>query len=584
MEILVHLQTVNHNGENAHGSGGRFGLALAATAVFALLVLVLDRIGAPASLILGLGCIAGFALLAVTGIAMRTMRISGYFAAGRSLPARHAALALGGMALALAQMQAPAAAGYGGLAASGTAIAGGLLLVALVLGPLLRKSGAFSLAGLLIGRFPGAVFRLAVLGLLALVAGFTGLAGLQTAASLLHLESGFAPGASLAVAGLVVALAILPSGLAGTVWLMVAAAGCVAGALVLSLALLYFQHMTLPLPLLGDQALLANGLAHLEDFTGAGAAELHGMAPAFGFAVLLTLSGLPVAGSSPGQALRAGLGGLIWSAALALAALAMVALSVQGLREMVGQQPDRLPDAAYAASARGELRLCGKSVSSPPTAQAACAAVAGFPGKLRAQDMVPALAGLVSGLVLMSNPPVAPGGLILAGLMVLQLAMAASSLQFLAGALAHEGFFRLRDRAALTSRRLALARLALLLAVSSAVTFCAHFAPDPRWLFQAGLGLAAALVAPLLALALWPLATARDAAFGLAVGVIALMIRGPGMMAGYEDFSGSMLAIGALSFGTGIAASFFHADTARPRWFFRALLARGEILEPDKGA
>ena len=583
-------QPLSAGNETIKGIGQRFGFGFAAAATMAGIVIVLDRVGTPARLVTGLGLGFGLLIVLLIGVAMRTMRVSRFHAAGRVVPPAYAGLALGGLCLTIILTSLPPDLNVEALVQTGVQVGGGLALAGFILGPILRQSGAFSLNGLLGGRFPGAGFRMAILLLLGAIAALLGLASLQGASRGLLVATGFAPWPGAVLLGLVVLVTTLPGGLAGTIWVNVAAAGCTIGAMVLALGLGYFQNEPLALPVVGDRALLVAALTHLNDFSALPASPDNFswamLAAIPGYAVLFILSGLFVATANAGAARRSGLIGLFWGSVLALLALAMIAASIIGIdKDLIGNRPNQLPDAAYFASSNGEMRLCGARVDSPPKAALACAALPGFTGKLQAQDIAPSALSLISGLALVRNPPAAAAGLINAGLVLLQLALAAAAFQALAGTLAHDGFYRLRDQAALTSRRLAIARACLLAVIASAVIVSLVLTPDPHRLAMAALALAAGLAAPLLALALWPMATTRDAVMALSAGGLFAFIRGPAALAGYEDFYGTIALVALITLATGFAASLLPRKNRQPSRFFEALRAGGGTLyPPDKGA
>ena len=590
MEFFVQSQDGKFQRDRGRGTGGRFGFAAAAMLVIAGILLLLDRAGAPGRLVVALGPLCALAALAVIGVAMRTMLVSQFYAAGRRVPVAYGGLGLAGLAMALALPLLPQPVTLPRLAVLGGGLGGGLLVAAFVSGPLLRKSGAFSVAGLLGARFPGLAFRLASLALVVAIAGLVALAGLALANESLMLASGFARWPCAILLGLAVALLILPGGFSGVVWASAAGACGLGGALAISLGLAGAQHIPLALPLLAESAALQQALAHLQDFgQPPGDPPLQGEAwfiYLFGFAVLAPLLGLFASTARASMAPRAGIIGIFWVLVLATLLLASMVLATHALDEdLVGRKPEQLPDIAYATSVRGLLLLCGKAVATPAAARAACAAQPGFAGMLAAGDIAVSPLAIVSTLAMVRDPPVAVGSLVLAGLVMAGLALASAGLQTLASALADEGFYRLRDQAAVTSRRLAIARAAMLCAIAGAMAVLVLAAPEARGMSGAALALSAGLVAPLTALALWPLAQTRDALLGLAAGLLFALVRGPAVLAGYDDPGAVAISVAGACLATGLFASLFHAGRTRPRAFFRKLFSRsGEILPPDKGA
>ena len=143
-----------------------------ATAVFLLssgMCVLLDRIGAPERLVALLGPLIGAAGLATIGFMLRSMRISSFYTAGRATPGGYAGLALTAVGAALAAPLTPPV--PLGLSIQGLllGLGTGLGLAALAVGPLLRKTGAFSITDLLAARFPNLALRIGALLVVSLV-------------------------------------------------------------------------------------------------------------------------------------------------------------------------------------------------------------------------------------------------------------------------------------------------------------------------------------------------------------------------------------------------------------------------------
>ena len=132
---------------------GRVAFAAAAFLVLAGLVALIDRVGAPEGLVRLMGPIFVLAALATIGVLMRSVRVSGFYAAGRAVPAPYvgfAAVAVcAGVTLPFVspngQTLGAAASACGGI---------GFATAVVVVGPYLRKTGAFSAVDALATRFP----------------------------------------------------------------------------------------------------------------------------------------------------------------------------------------------------------------------------------------------------------------------------------------------------------------------------------------------------------------------------------------------------------------------------------------------
>ena len=567
------------------GLAGVGGFAFAAAVVFIAALMLLDRVGAPERLLIVLAPGAALAALAAIGLSRSTMRISQFFAAGRAVSGSQGAMVLAALLLGLMQPFAPP---QPGLLAGRDLLAGlalGAALAALATGPLLRKSGAFSLAELLSARFPALPLRLAVVALVAAIGGLVLLTGLDSAVATMTSWLGLPRVAACLAAGLLLLAIGLPGGSSG---LMAAASGAF-GLALLALALPLAAHVwaggALPLPLVGERALMSEGLERLAQLGGAAATEsVEAVAVSgIGLAVLALICG-PFAGSrDAGAARRGGLGGLVWSAALLALALAGVLVALAALdKAAVGQRPGQLPLALAAAAGRGYVEICGVASGSPAELRAACAAKPGFAGVLRQGDVAPQPGGL-----LLAQGAARPGGTALsaasaAAMIALGLALAAAGLQALVVALGNDLFHRLRDRAAPTSRRLAAVRILMVLAALGGAAMTALRGIDAREALLLATDLLAAFAAPLLLLALWPLASARDAVLGLAAGGAALVYAG-GLAPVLPQPRAVLMAAGA-TLAAGLLASLLHRRPRPFSSFARDLLRSGDALPPDKGA
>jgi cation/acetate symporter len=137
--------------------------------------------------------------------------------------------------------------------------------------------------------------------------------------------------------------------------------------------------------------------------------------------------------------------------------------------------------------------------------------------------------------------------------------------QAFATALGHETLYRMRGEADLTSRRLGITRLALISVTAFGAMTSAAGLFDPRALLGVALGLSAAGVAPVAALAFWSRAHDRDAAIASMGGLLAtaaFVIWGRGAPAGQLYALAPLL--GAVAGLTAGALSAFSRPIATP--------------------
>ncbi len=164
---------------------GRVTFAIAAFVAAGGLIVLLDRVGVSERFIAAIGPTIALLALALIGFLLRTMRISGFYAAGRTTPPVYAGFATAAIATALiAPFTPPVSDLYSG-AGVFAGFAFGLAVAAFVSGPYLRKTGAFSISDLVGARFDNMALRLGAALLVGVSALLAAMAGFETAVSAL---------------------------------------------------------------------------------------------------------------------------------------------------------------------------------------------------------------------------------------------------------------------------------------------------------------------------------------------------------------------------------------------------------------
>ncbi|PPD42700.1 MAG: sodium:solute symporter [Methylocystis sp.] len=556
---------------------------------------LLDRVGAPERFVGAAPPWFTVVALAALGFLLHSMRVSFYYAGGRAIPAAYSGFANGAVAIALLLPFATRLAGRSwGLGVVFGAFLG-LAGAALFLGPLLRRSGAYSLSGLLAARFPKAAPRFGLIAAVAFASGLLAVAGSQIAVDALVDLTGagrvFAA-FTVAAAGLIIAG---PGGLGGGVWASAAAAGVALLGFGWPIVALELQG-ELPVGLFGgpgwaDAAALLSAWRVTPAPAGLGVEFGATVAVAMGVAALAPVLA-PSVTTEDGHAARAsGVASLFWSlffTLLVAAAIAASAISLAG--SVAGQPAERLPEPLYAASSRGLVAICGASVRTPSQAQRACAAQKIAPGApLRAADVRPAggdfLLGALPGA---TDLGAAAAGLMASAIVALGLALTAMGLQACGAAVGNDALYRLRGEVDLTSRRLAITRLALV-----AVATCGYVAGvtrivTPPGLIAMAIAISGACVAPALALAFWKRASDEEALAALVAGAltlaVALFMAGPGRHV--ETYALAALAGATAGLTAGVVRG-LASQREKPEaesFVTRVLHGDGEILAPDKGA
>jgi cation/acetate symporter len=572
----------------------RVGFAAAVFAVAYAFIGLLDRMGAPEGFVAALSPYFTIIALATLGALLHSMRVSHYYAAGRSVPAEYAGFALAALCAGLMLPFAPQiAARSWGLGLAGGMFAG-VALAGCILGPMLRKTGAFSLSGVLAARFPSLPPRLGVIALACVSSELVALAGQQTAVDVLSGIWGGGRGFAAACVALAVIAIAAPGGLLGSIW-----TACAAGAVALLgfgwPALSLMLHRSSPL-IGGDSAGWGEVGARLQDWgvlsppLGAGSEFAIALAVMLGVAMLAPLLAPTIVTPRASSTRNAGVAAIAWTWVFAwLVAAVIGGASLSLARQTVGQPAERLPDAIYRASAHGLVAICGSQVSDPASARHACAEKglpAGAPlgpADIRAREDF-----LVTGLPALERMGAAASGLLAAAQIALALALAAAGLQAFGTALGHEAVFRLRGGTDLTSRRLATTRLALALIATAGYLASAYNLFDARALLALALGLSAAAGAPVTALALWPRAEDRDAVVALLGGLLGMTLTV--LVAGNAHFvvvAEASLVGAALGLVAGVLSARSRSEdvSALARSFVaRVLHGDGDVMGPDKGA
>lgn len=574
---------------------GRVAFAVFAFVASAGLVALLDRIGVPEAVVGVMGPAIALVGLALIGALMHAVRISRFYAAGRAAPAPYAGFAMTALTVGFLLPFLPPAPGQAPLGSLAIGLAAGFVLTALVTGPLLRKTGAFSLPDLIAGRFPGLSVRLGAVAVVAGVSLAVGAAGLELATRAIDVALGLGRFASATLAAIVIILVAAPGGLSGIVWGAAAASGIFLAGLALPLILTLMGGEAAPAPVFGDQEAFSAALALIGDWQGPAAGGSSS-------AMIIIATALGVAATAPlllpamtvrdtAGARSAGVSALAWSAiVLAVVGVSLAFAALAAEQWLSGERPDRLPAFAYLASGLDLLRICGKSAGTPEAALAACKEALGFAGLLlRKQDYAPHGVWLLLAMPELREFSVAFSGLAGAGLIAIAIVLAAAGFQSFATALGHDALYRVRDTASLTSRRLATTRIILIAGVAATAALLSRRGVDPRPLAGLAILLSVAAIAPLLALALWTRATETDATVallcGLATAGAAIAISG--RASDIDTLAQAAVIAAFVAFLAGVGTSFLHSGgraTEGSAFVHGVLHGESDVLRKDRGA
>ena len=561
--------------------------AFALSAVMAGLIL-LDRLGLPANLLNWLGPIIAIASLSVAGVLLRSSRISGFFSAARQVPGPYVGLAMAGLAAALSLLFLPPL--PGGL--TGSSIASGLVLgfvlTALVTAPLLRKTGALTLAGALTNRFPHPLIALTTGCVATLGGAAVALAGLEAASQLLAGMTGLNAINAMTICAIVSAIILLSGGVNGLTWAQVLACGLAIASLALPLIVFMARGTTPPLPWLGDASAFETAMTRLTslhpDLIGASQLSI-ALTIALGLSAFHPFLNPAQTTANSTDARMGAISGLMWLVIILALAAASFALSTLALQGAAGLRVTEVPDILLRASAHGDLTICAAHPTSIAQLREAC----GNSNALRANDLVGTPLYLLTAAGELRGFGESFKSLTQAGLLALALALTAAGTMSFTTTLSHEAVHRWRKGPALTSQRLALARLFIILTLAGACAVLRVFTIDLRLLLAITLALSACLVAPLIMLSLIARATTLEALVSVGVSLFGLAIP-IAVQGGQSDFTElSQTTMLATLLGFSIAALLclrYPKDPASEGATFVAALLHGEgdVMQDDRGA
>ncbi len=207
--------------QNSHGPTSGLAVFVAATfAVAVATIAALYRVGVPDIIVQGLGPILALFSLAVVGAGARSADLASFLAARRGVPVIYGALGLpavvAGIVLCLDNdLAAPFDA---------SAIVAGVALGAIGYGPLIRRFGATSANDIVATRFSGSHLPILSAIVTFMSAALTALGGYRMAVAAVEPLALNRLWAEVVVAT-VLAVTVVPGGLAGVIWCAAASAG-----------------------------------------------------------------------------------------------------------------------------------------------------------------------------------------------------------------------------------------------------------------------------------------------------------------------------------------------------------------------
>jgi cation/acetate symporter len=470
---------------------------------FIILLAILEQVGVPNKILGYLFVFFTLAVYAVIGVMTRTAQVSEYYVAGRRVPAIYNGMATGADWMSAASFVGMAGTlfllGYDGLAWV-LGWTGGYVLVSVLIGPYLRKFGAYTVPDFLAFRFGGNSARF--LGVVVLVCcSFTYVTSQIYGTGIIaarFLGMQFEVAVFVGLVGIL--LCAMLGGMRAVTWTQIAQYIVLIIAYLTPIVILSTQRYGIPIPeltygtalqeILGrEQQLVKDGLAtvctatscaagtlkpHIEPFLNYTPLNFFGII----FCMMVGTASLPhilmryFTTPSVREARQSVAWSLFFIFLLYFSAPAYAAFSkLEVYTNIIGRDIGAIRPWLFEWGQLGLIQICGKNATSLADIAAACKAIAGHPGVVRFSDFV-----INTDVIVLSTPEIAGlpyviSGLVAAGGLAAALSTADGLLLAIANALSHDIYYKMIDPNAATIKRLTVARVLLVgVAVAAAAT------------------------------------------------------------------------------------------------------------------
>jgi cation/acetate symporter len=474
--------------------GRIYGIYTGGFLAFVVFLAILELVGVPNRILGYLFVFFTLAVYAIIGVMSRTMQVSEYYVAGRRVPAVYNGMATGADWMSAASFVGMAGTlfllGYDGLAWV-LGWTGGYVLVSILVGPYLRKFGAYTVPDFMAFRFGGNFARfLAVIVLVC--CSFTYVTAQIYGTGIIASRFLGIPFEIAVFVGLLgILLCSMLGGMRAVTWTQVAQYIVLIIAYLTPIVILSTKKFGFPIPELTyglaiqditarEQQMLQSGLAtvaslkpHIEPFFSYSPLNFFGII----FCMMVGTASLPhilmryFTTPSVRQARQSVAWSLFFIFLLYFSAPAYAAFSkLEVYTNIIGRDIESLRPWMFTWGQLGLIKVCGKDAASIADVVAACKAIAGHPGVIRLQDFV-----INTDVIVLSTPEIAGlpyviSGLVAAGGLAAALSTADGLLLAIANALSHDVYYKMLDPNAQTARRLLVARVLLLL-----VAICAAY-------------------------------------------------------------------------------------------------------------
>ncbi|MBI3436304.1 MAG: VC_2705 family sodium/solute symporter, partial [Proteobacteria bacterium] len=487
-------QTAGGGSDFIKNLGRLYGTYTGSFVGFVILLAILEQLGTPNRVLGYLFVFFTLAVYAVIGVMTRTMEVSEYYVAGRRVPAFYNGMATGADWMSAASFVGMAGTlfllGYDGLAWV-LGWTGGYVLVSILVGPYLRKFGAYTVPDFMSARFGGNFARfLAVIVLFC--CSFTYVTAQVYGTGIIasrFLGMPFELAVFVGLAGIL--LCSMLGGMRAVTWTQIAQYIVLIIAYLTPIVILSTKKYGIPIPELTygqailditarEQQMLQQGLAtvatlkpHVAPFFTYSPLNYFGII----FCMMVGTASLPhilmryFTTPSVRDARKSVAWSLFFIFLLYFSAPAYAAFSkLEVYTNIVGRGLEDIRPWMFTWGELGLIKICGQNAASVADIVAACKAIAGHPGVVRLQDFV-----INTDVIVLSTPEIAGlpyviSGLVAAGGLAAALSTADGLLLAIANALSHDIYYKMMDPNAPTFRRLLVARILLLVvAVGAAV-------------------------------------------------------------------------------------------------------------------
>ncbi|MBX3533262.1 MAG: cation acetate symporter [Xanthobacteraceae bacterium] len=487
-------QTSN-DGSFLQNLGKIYGLYTGGFLAFVILLAILEQMGVPNRVLGYLFVFFTIAVYAIIGVLSRTAQVSEYYVAGRKVPAFYNGMATGADWMSAASFVGMAGTlfllGYDGLAWV-LGWTGGYVLVSVLVGPYLRKFGAYTVPDFMSFRFGGNFARfLAVVVLVC--CSFTYVTAQIFGTGIIasrFLGMPFEVAVFVGLAGIL--LCSMLGGMRAVTWTQIAQYIVLIVAYLTPIVILSTKKYGIPIPELTYGQAIADITVREQQMLKDGLATAANLKPHIQpwltytqlnfFAIILCMmvgtASLPhilmryFTTPSVREARQSVAWSLFFIFLLYFSAPAYAAFSkLEVYTNIIGRNVSDIRPWMFTWGELGLIQVCGKNAASLDAIVAACKAIAGHAGVVRLQDF-----SINTDVIVLSTPEIAGlpyvvSGLVAAGGLAAALSTADGLLLAIANALSHDIYYKMIDPNAPTVKRLTVARILLVVvAVAAAAT------------------------------------------------------------------------------------------------------------------